>query len=327
MGDNERKTQAFVRYSLIAALLQADEPLTLSELEASCRVENGSLDSNLVRTVLKDLVDAAQVVEGELLPDRAILQYAWRARWESTERSRTGVVRQDLRSALETTNRVPPAELSATSPPSTAFYDYVVGPQYAPPENKRFLVILQCSVRRPFSTAPSHAPIRRAIRAATGYDPRKNPACPAHVVVLASKIGPVPYELEDLYPANVRGGGVKHFDQATYDRVRPVLAERMAQYILTHGEHYEQITSFTQGRYAEVLLHARDLTVQQGGASFSILPQAGGPIVTRMNKSKPHQYWARYWIQLYLEIVAWLAPEQQRQAQARLAELKVEFQR
>jgi hypothetical protein len=167
--------------------------------------------------------------------------------------------------------------------------------------------------------------MRRAIRAATGFDPRKDPACPVHVVVLASKIGPVPYELEDLYPANVRGGGVKHLDRETYARVKPVLAERMAQYILTYSERYERITSFTQGRYAEVLDHARALSAQQGGPTFNILPQGDGAIVTRMKQSRPHQYWARYWIQLYLEIVSWLTRERQRQAQARLNKLEVEY--
>jgi len=167
--------------------------------------------------------------------------------------------------------------------------------------------------------------MRRAIRTATGYDPRRDPACPVHVVVLASKIGPVPYELEDLYPANVRGGGVKHLDRETYERVKPVLAERMAQYILIHGEHYEQTTSFTQGRYAEVLERACTIASERGGKRFAILPQENGPIVTQMSKSKPHQYWARYWIQLYLEITAWLDPEERRQAQTRLSKLKVEY--
>ena len=45
----------------------------------------------------------------------------------------------------------------------------------------------------------------------------------------------------------------------------------------------------------------------------------------RIGKSTPHQYWARYWIQLYLEIVSWLEPEQQEQAQARLDKLRVEY--
>jgi hypothetical protein len=167
--------------------------------------------------------------------------------------------------------------------------------------------------------------MRRAIRVATGYDPRKDPACPVHVVVLASKIGPVPYELEDLYPANVRGGGVKHFGTETYERVKPLLAERMAQYILAYASHYEQIASFTQGRYADVLQLARNAAVQRGSPTFTILPKADGPIVTRMNQSRPHQYWARYWIQLFLEIHGWLDPEQQRQAMARLEKLQVEY--
>ena len=44
-----------------------------------------------------------------------------------------------------------------------------------------------------------------------------------------------------------------------------------------------------------------------------------------MNNARPHQYWARYWIQLYLEIVGWLEPASQRQAQDRLLKLKVEY--
>ena len=50
--------------------------------------------------------------------------------------------------------------------------------------------------------------MRKAIETATGYNPRKHfEKCPVHVVVLASKIGPVLYELENVYPANVKGGG------------------------------------------------------------------------------------------------------------------------
>jgi hypothetical protein len=314
-----------LRYRIISALLQADRPLTLVEIATACRSEADILDQAMLEAVLSELVAGAQVVQGALLPDRASPQYAWRVRWESKAQSQTSDVQQDLRHALDTVERVPPDELNVDSRPSTAFYRYVLGPEYQPPQNKRYLVFLQCSVRRPFSTAPSHAPMRRAIRTATGYDPRKDPACPVHVVVLASKIGPVPYELEDLYPASVRGGGVKQFGRETYERVKPILAERMARYILSYADHYEQITSFTQGRYAEVLEHACTIAVEQGGKRFNILPQESGPIVTRMNKSKPHQYWARYWIQLYLEIVPWLDPEQQRQAQARLGRLKVEY--
>jgi hypothetical protein len=172
--------------------------------------------------------------------------------------------------------------------------------------------------------------MRRAIRVAMGYDPSPRvdfESCPVHVVVLASKIGPVPYELEDVYPANVRGSGVKQFDWRRYERVKPVLAERMAQYVLTFQEHYERVTTFTEGRYAEVMEAARDMVVARAGESarFPILPKIGGASIVRIGSSTPHQYWARYWIQLYLEIVSWLEPEQREQAEARLAQLKVEY--
>ena len=180
-----------LRYCIISTLLQADGPLTLPELDAACRSETDTPDEATLLAVLTELVDSAQVVQGALLPNRIAPQYAWRARWESEAHSRTSDVQQDLRYALDTAEHVAAGDLDVDSQPSTAFYRYVIGPQYAPPQNKRYLVFLQCSVRRPFSTAPSHAPMRRAIRTATGYDPRKDPACPVHVVVLASKVGPV----------------------------------------------------------------------------------------------------------------------------------------
>jgi hypothetical protein len=317
-----------VRYHITATLLQADGPLTLAELVANCGIEERDLVS-----VLRELIDAGQVVEGTLVPDRPDkrtdpTQYAWAARWTQEAQRRTTGVQQDLRTALDTIERVPNHELDVESQPSTAFYDYVLH-EYQPPRDKRFLVFLQCSVRRPFSTAPSHAAMRRAIRVATGYDPspsKEFESCPVHVVVLASKIGPVPYELEDLYPANVRGSGVKQFDWRRYERVKPVLAERMAQYMLTFQEHYEQITTFTEGRYAEVMRAAKDIAVANGGESlqFPVLPKIGGTSIVRIGKSTPHQYWARYWIQLYLEIVSWLEPDQQEQAGERLYDLDVE---
>jgi hypothetical protein len=316
-----------LRYRVISTLLQADRPLTLPQIAAGCGPEASSAPDATLLAVLEELSENAQVVQGTLLPDLPAPQFAWRTRWELEAQSRASLVRQELRSSLETVERVPPAALAVDSRPSVAFHRYLISDEYAPPQSKRYLVFLQCSVRRPFSTAPSHAPMRRAIRTATGYDPRQDLACPVHVVVLASKIGPVPYELEDLYPANVRGGGVKHLDRETYQRVKPILAKRMADYLRAYGPRYEQITSFTEGRYADVLEQAQVIMSQQAEPSrhFTILPRTDGPVVTRMNKSRPRQYWARYWIQLYLEIAGWLDPDQQRQADARLSSLRVEY--
>jgi predicted RNA-binding protein len=164
--------------------------------------------------------------------------------------------------------------------------------------------------------------MRRAIQVATGNDPARDfEKCPVHVVVLASLIGPAPYELEDTYPANVSSGGVKHFRPEHYARARPVLAERMAEYLAKHGHCYDRVTTFTEGRYAEVMADARELA----GIDFPILPQKGGPIVELMGKSKPRTYWAKYWIQLYLEIVDWLGENKAREARSRLEKLEVSF--
>ena len=160
------------------------------------------------------------------------------------------------------------------------------------------------------------------VAVATGYWPRKQfESCPVHVVVLASRIGPVPYELEDVYPANIGGGGVKHFRPEHYDRVRPILAERMARYITAHRSCYDHIATFTSGRYGEVMADARKIA----GADFPIFPDADGSEIIRMGESKPRTYWQKYWIQLYREIVSWLTPAQRKQAQARLKKLKVEY--
>jgi len=310
-----------VRYRIISTLLQAGGPLPLPELLDGCGVGEGEL-----APVLRELVNGGLVIEGELLPGRPAPQYCWAARWEEMAQRRAADARRALRTALEPTETVPGSQLDVESDPAVAFHNHVIS-EYRPPTDKRYLVFLQCSVRRPFSSSPSHASMRRAIAVATGNDPRKDfERCPVHAVVLASKIGPVPYELEDLYPANVRGGGVKHFDTAYYARVKPILAERMAGYVIAHGHNYERITTFTEGRYAEVMQDARDIVVERCGetATLPILPRLSGPRVVRMGQSRPRQYWARYWIQLYLEIVSWLEPDQRALAKARLEKLQVE---
>ena len=86
----------------------------------------------------------------------------------------------------------------------------------------------------------------------------------------------------------------------------------------------QRLTTFTQGRYAEVMRDARDIVVERCGepAGFPILPRMDGPRVVRMGQSRARQYWARYWIQLYLQIVGWLEPDQRTLAQARLEKLE-----
>jgi len=164
--------------------------------------------------------------------------------------------------------------------------------------------------------------MRRAVAVATGYDPaREFEHCPVHVVVLASNMGPVPYELEDIYPANVRGGGVKHFSGANYARVKPILAARVGEYITSHRQTYERIATFTDGRYGEVMREAATLANVQ----FPVFPDRHGATVCRMGTSTPRKYWEKHWIQLYLEIEGWLDGAARTQARSRLEALDVEY--
>lgn len=305
-----------VRYQLISTFLQADGPLTFGELVDRCGMEEWE-----ILPILKELVNQHLVVEGELLPDKPVPQYGWGARWEGEAQRRAASSKQRLQDIIRPTEIVQEHRLDIDSQPALEFHNHVIH-EYKPPKDKRFLVFLQCSVRRPFSSSPSHASMKRAISVATGYDPKEDfERCPVHVVVLASKIGPVPYELEEVYPANVRGGGVKHFDRATYARVKPILAERMAQYIVAHRDNYDHISTFTESRYGEVMEAAKGIA----GVDFRVLPVLNGPRVLRMGRSAPRKYWEKYWIQLVLEIVSWLEPVQRAQAEARLKEMDVRY--
>jgi len=198
---------------------------------------------------------------------------------------------------------------------SKRFHQFTIE-RYTPPPEKRYLVFLQCSVRRPFSTSPSHAGMRRAIEMAVGHDPAHDRVrCPVHVVVLASTIGPVPYEFEDAYPANVRAGGVKQMGVDEYTAAKPILAGRIAEYLNAHGPRYTHVAAFADGRYGDVLVDALALA----GVSSPIFPRPDGERVLRMGTRCPRPYWERFWIQLYREIVTWLPSREAEAAVRRLA--------
>ncbi len=301
-----------IRHRVIQALLQASGPLSLAEVAAEA-----GLALSATAPALDGLAEEKLAAAGKLLPDDDTVCYRWAARWQVEVGRRAGDARDRAVAAVGAVSRVPDQRLWLDSSPVEAFHRFVIE-DYEPPRIKRLLVFLQCSVRRPFSSSPSHAFMRRAIAVATGDDPAHDfRQCPVHVVVLASKVGPAPYELEDVYPVNVRAGGVKHFDNATYAAARPVLAQRMADYISTHGSHYDAMWTFTDGRYGEVMADAARIA----GVDLAVLPRHGGCCVTRLGTSVPRTYWQKYWIQLTLEIVPHLAPHEQEEASRRLQEL------
>lgn len=304
-----------IRHRLISELLQADGPVEADGLAARC-----GLNGRQMGPVLRTLVGEGMVVEGPFGADGATA-YRWAARLAGEADDRAAAARRKLASLVESMEVLPAAKLAIDCEPVRTFHDFIIN-DYVPPADKRMLVFFQCSVRRPFSTSPSHGSMRRAIAVATGFDPGpERQRCPVHVVVLASRVGPVPYELEDIYPANVSSGGVKHFSNDHYERVRPVLARRMAEYMTAHARHYHRMAAFTHSRYGEVMADAAAIA----GVDLPIFPDPSGVKVTVMGKSTPRTYWAKYWIQLYLEIVGWLEPAAAARAEMRLKELGVRY--
>ena len=273
--------------------------MTLAEVVEATGVRRAACLS-----ALDALEEAGDVRCGELIEGEPGPQYAWRKL-----------------PAEDTSRRVPPG---LNSELVKRFNGFVVN-DYKPPAGKKHLVFFQCSVRRPFSTSPSQASMRRAVQMATGYDPAPRndfAKCPVHVVVLASLVGPVPYDLEELYPATVSFGGVGHFSDADYAIVRPILAERMAAYIKKNKRRYKSYATFTSGRYGEVMADAAEIA----GVDVAICPDPAGPRVIRMGDSRPRAYWQKYWIQLCLELADQLGPTAKTACLKRLADHNVVYE-
>lgn len=295
---------------LYPALLGAEEPLSAASL-----AELAFLGADEAREALESLAQAGRVVAGRLAHGSPERLYRWADHWVRELERRTERAREQLRALVAEAEPWIPLPPDPSGPAASAFAEYVCT-EYRPPEDKRLLVILQCSVRRPFSSSPSHASMRRAISVATGLDPAHEFArCPVHVVVLASRIGPVPYELESVHPASVSCGGVKGLSPEEYARVGPILAERFARYLTVQRGAYDHAATFTEGRYAEVIAHAAELS----DTPVMLLPREPGPLIISRGRTRPRKYWEQRWLQLTLALLPWLPPDTREAAEARLA--------
>ena len=314
--ETSRTKQHEARYQVVAALLQADGPLTLADV-----ARQSQLTEATAAEALADLAAEKLVVQGRLSHGAAEMQYRWAARWEAESGRKAAAAKERLQAITSPARKLSARQLGLESRTIRGFHNYIIH-DYTPPKDKRLLVFFQCSVSRPFSKSPSHASIRRAVAVATRFDPARDfDACPVHVVVLASTIGPVPYELEDVYPANVGGGGVKHFSNERYHRDGPVLAGRMADYLSAHRACYDHRAAFAHGRYGQVMAEAGRIA----GQDVAIFPAEGGPKVLLLGGSVPRTYWQKYWIQLCLAIGRWMGPAARRQMTRRLKEKQVEY--
>lgn len=285
-------THQEARFRMATVLLSADKPLTLRELTAAA-----DLTAIFAREAADQLVLAGQA---QLLEQPGHEPtYGWATPLDAASRAN------------------PPALDSLIV---RHFIDYILN-DYSPPAHTHTLAIFQCCVGRPFYRTQSHAFMRHAIEAATGLDPwRDLSACPVHVVVLGSWIGPVPYELQTIHPATVSATGVKQMPDFLYAAARPILVQRMADYLRAHGRHYQHIATFTDGRYAQIM---RDVA-QTLGRHIAILPNPTGPRVTRYQGGTPRTYWQRYWIQLALELSRPSGPKAQAQTLDRLRQMGVQ---
>ena len=186
--------------SIVTALLLARGPMTVAQLSAGVGCEASLVEETVEELRADDLV---------VIDDGGI---CWRA-YTLTSREDLAAASYDLRPHDE---------------PVAILQEYLAT-QYIPPPHARFLAVYQCSGRRPFSSSPSHGSINHAIVAATGYHPKRQAAsCPVHVVVLAAKCGPIPYDLEGVYPACIRAEGLGRLDPDEYADVRGTL-------VLHHG--------------------------------------------------------------------------------------------
>ena len=285
-------THPEARFRLATVLLSSPNPLTLRELASSAE-----LTGIFAREAAERLVESGQAV---LLESQAgEPRYRWATELDAGSRQRLPALNSTV---------------------VHHFMDYVLH-DYTPPQQARVLAIFQCCVGRPFYRTQSHAFMRHAVAAATGLDPyHEATTCPVHVVVLASWIGPVPYELQNVYPVTVSAGGVKQMSDTTYASARPILVDRMSAYIMRHASHYRHILTFTDGRYAQIM---HDVA-RQTGRPIVILPDPRGPRVLRYKGGAPRTYWQRSWVQLALGIARLQGTRCQADTLRRLREMRVE---
>jgi hypothetical protein len=278
---------------IVTALLLARGPTTLAELAAAA-----DCDAALAQETVDELrADGLVVVDDDAI--------CWRA-YTLTTREEIAASSYDLRPHDE---------------PVAILQEYLAT-EYTPPPHARYLAVYQCSARRPFSSSPSHGSINHAIVAATGYHPKRHAAkCPVHVVVLAAKGGPIPYDLEGVFPACIRAEGLGQFSPEEYEEARATLAQYVARYLKAHAGHYDGIATFTSGRWADVMEAARSMS----DLDFPVLPRSDGPSLTRVGDTVPHTYWQKRWIQLALAIMGMMPEDERHAAEARLRDMGAEW--
>jgi archaeosine synthase len=111
--------------------------------------------------------------------------------------------------------------------------------RYEPPQ-RRILLLLPCSARKPYSRSPSHRKFSDAIASYRGH---------VHEVILTSPLGVVPRELEVVYPAAFYDIPVTgHWDAEE----RAWVASCLRNYLEHHSQRYEHIVAHLSGAYRDM---------------------------------------------------------------------------
>lgn len=111
--------------------------------------------------------------------------------------------------------------------------------RYKPPERK-ILLILPCSARKPYSTSPSHAKFIEAVADYRGY---------IHELILTSPLGIIPRELEVIYPAAFYDIPVTGYWNA---EERKWVSSCLRAYLEKNFRNYEMIVAHLSGPYKEI---------------------------------------------------------------------------
>jgi archaeosine synthase len=111
--------------------------------------------------------------------------------------------------------------------------------RYEPPQ-RRILLLLPCSARKPYSRSPSHRKFSDAIAPYRGH---------VHEMILTSPLGVVPRELEVVYPAAFYDIPVTGYWDA---EERAWVTSCLRNYLELHHQRYEHIIAHLNGAYRDM---------------------------------------------------------------------------
>ena len=136
-----------------------------------------------------------------------------------------------------------------THPHYEVWQDYLVR-WYEPPENRKTLLFLPCSYRKPYSESETHKKIIRMLD-------ESGKRASLHEVML-SNAGLVPRQFEDRYPFNSYDWAERDETTEIKRRYIEVTSERIMKYLDAHGEHYDNIICYLKydSESYQALIHA-----------------------------------------------------------------------